>query len=395
MTRASLGTLLAWVLSAVASAETPKPSTCLIQPDKTVAVKAAEGRAVYCGLDLGSKTAKLSIVSLEPGHDATVRDERQCRRTLGMGAIVFDSTTSTARALPEEATSHLVETIREYQKICAQDGGVMAAAAATQWARDATNIADVQARVKTETGLLFEVLTAEQEAEYGYVAASANTPGRLVLDPGSNSFQIAWQETGSPIIRSILIKYGYVRGAVNDIEPAADYAAGRGQYQAKVRAQIEDELGKLTPPMSLARLRQLVADKKIGPEIVALGQDGAVHLSVRGLLRSGAGGWIVEPDAYAEALRKQTLTVDPSFGILSAEPIRPKDVAAFLDGVGPADFKQLTSEPVRTLYGQKALVVPALVDLLFRELAATRLVMVPQETTTGHILAKRPRSTTR
>jgi hypothetical protein len=311
-----------------------------------------------------------------------------------MGALVFDSTTGTARGLPDDAIGHLVETIREYQKICTQDGGVVAAAGATQWARDATNIADVQARVKTETGLLFEVLTPEQEAEYGYVAAAANTPGRLVLDPGSNSFEIAWQETGSPIIRSILIKYGYVRGAVNDIEPAADYAAGRGQYQTKARAQIEDELGKLTPPMSLAKLHQLVADKKIGPELIALGQDGAVHLSVRGLLRSGAGGWIAEPDAYAEALRKQTLTVDPAFGILTADPIRPADVTAYLDGIRPADFKRLTSEPARSLYGQKALVVPALVDLLFRELAATRLVMVPQETTTGHILAKRPRSTT-
>jgi len=396
MTKTPAGLLLSCLLMpATGGAEAPKPATCLIQPDKTAAVKAAEGRAVYCGLDLGSKTAKLSVVSLEPGKDATVRDERQCKRTLGMGALVFDSTTGTARALPDDAIGHLVDTIREYQKICTQDGGVVAAAGATQWARDATNIADVQARVKTETGLLFEVLSPEQEAEYGYVAASVNTPGRIVLDPGSNSFQIAWQETGSPGIRSVLIKYGYVRGAVNDIEPAADFAAGRAQYQAKARAQIEEELGKLTPPMSLARLRQLVAEKKIGPELVALGQDGAVHLSVRGLLRSGAGGWITEPDAYAEALRKQTLSVDPSFGILTADPLRPADVAAYLDGIAPSDFKLLTSEPARSLYGQKALVVPALVDLLFRELGVDRLVMVPQETTTGHILAKRPRSISR
>ena len=38
--------------------------------------------------------------------------------------------------------------------------------------------------------------------------------------------------------------------------------------------------------------------------------------------------------------------------------------------------------------GQKTLAVAALVDLLFRELGARRLVMVPQELTTGHILAK-------
>jgi hypothetical protein len=43
------------------------------------------------------------------------------------------------------------------------------------------------------------------------------------------------------------------------------------------------------------------------------------------------------------------------------------------------------------LYGQKALVVPALAELLLRELGAERLVMVPQETTTGLILAQLPR----
>jgi len=32
--------------------------------------------------------------------------------------------------------------------------------------------------------------------------------------------------------------------------------------------------------------------------------------------------------------------------------------------------------------------VPLLVDLLLRELGATRLVIVPQEITTGHVLRK-------
>jgi len=35
-----------------------------------------------------------------------------------------------------------------------------------------------------------------------------------------------------------------------------------------------------------------------------------------------------------------------------------------------------------------ALVVPALVELLLKELGATRLLMVPQENSTGNILAK-------
>jgi len=43
---------------------------------------------------------------------------------------------------------------------------------------------------------------------------------------------------------------------------------------------------------------------------------------------------------------------------------------------------------LRGLYGQKALVVPALADLLLGELGASRLVTVPQEVTTGNILTQ-------
>src|SRR5262245_20190588 len=43
-------------------AETPKPSSCLIQPDKAVAVAQAAGSAVLCGIDLGSRSINLSLL---------------------------------------------------------------------------------------------------------------------------------------------------------------------------------------------------------------------------------------------------------------------------------------------------------------------------------------------
>ena len=369
-------------------ADPPKPSSCLIQPDKSVAVAPAPGRVVHCGLDLGSRSIKLSVLSMEPRRNASVKEERQCRRTLGLGAQVFDSRSGTARPLPAEAASYLSETIREFQKICTLDGGKVVAAGATQWARDAPNIAEVRARVKAETGLDFDVLSPRQEAEYGYVAGSIDTPGRLVLDPGSNSFQIAWQAKGATTVASILVPYGYVRGA-NEIE-ASDYASGRAAYQAKARAAIGDQLARLEPPMSLSALKAMVAEGTLGREIVTLGQDGAVFLPVRGLLRK-AGGWVAEQSSYDEATRSQALVHDPAFGTMCAAPLKSTELEAYFAGITPEDFRLLTSEPIRSLYGQKALVVPALAALLLRELGAERLVMVPQETTTGLILAQLPR----
>jgi hypothetical protein len=73
---------------------------------------------------------------------------------------------------------------------------------------------------------------------------------------------------------------------------------------------------------------------------------------------------------------------------MTAPPLRPAEVQAYLRRIGPGDLKALTSDPVRGLYGQKALVTPALAALLLEELGASRLVTVPQEVTTGHILTR-------
>src|SRR5262245_31592825 len=140
---------------AAAFGDAPKPITCAIQPDQAVRVTLEAGRVAVCGLDLGSRNVKLSVVSLVPGSDTTVREERQCRRNLGMGALVHDSRSGTSRPLPDETTAFLVETLREYRRICALDGGEVVAAGATQWARDATNVAEVRARVKAEAGVDF------------------------------------------------------------------------------------------------------------------------------------------------------------------------------------------------------------------------------------------------
>ncbi|PYR59109.1 MAG: hypothetical protein DMF85_08750 [Acidobacteria bacterium] len=371
-----------------APADRPAPCSCLIQPDKNAAIVRSPGRAVYCGLDLGSRSAKLSVVSMENDRMTTIRDERQCKRTLGFGALVFDSRTKTRRALPDESIGDLVDTIREYQRICALDGGTVVAAGATQWSRDATNIADVTARVKSDTGLNVEVLTPAQEAEFAYVAAAAGASGRIVLDPGSNSFELAWQERGSTQIRTVLVEYGYVRGAVNDVEPARDYESGRAAYQSTARTQIDEQLARLTPPASLAALGQLVSAGAIGPDVITLGLDGAVFLYPRGLLRAPGGGWISDGHAYDAVLAGQPRSTDPSYGLMAAAPLSRAELTAYFSSIGPADFKTLAGEPVRTLYGQKALVVPALVELLLRELGARQLVMVPQENASGHMLAK-------
>jgi hypothetical protein len=131
-----------------------------------------------------------------------------------------------------------------------------------------------------------------------------------------------------------------------------------------------------------------VARGEIGPEIIALGEDGAVvPLAVRGWLRDRSGSWTSDQKAYDAALGEHR-SADRSFGVMTAPPLSKADVQSYVRGIRPADFKASRSEPVRGMYGQKALVTPALAGLLLGELGATRLVTVPQEVTTGHILTR-------
>jgi exopolyphosphatase/guanosine-5'-triphosphate,3'-diphosphate pyrophosphatase len=383
-----LTVLAALALADTAAAVAPRPSSCVIAADKQAPVRTTPGRVVYCGIDLGSRTVKLSVVSMEKDRPVTVRDERLCKRTLGMGALVFDSRTATARPLPDETIGHLVDTLAEYKEICARDGGTLVAAGATQWARDATNVAEVSARVGAATGIRLDVLTPDQEAEYGYAAASVATAGRIVLDAGSNSFELAWQEKDSPSVRTILVPYGYVRAAANEFAAGSEYARARAAYQEHARAMIEQQLARLEPMTSLAGLRSLVRRGRIGPDLIALGEDGAiVPLVARGRLREGPGRWIADGPRFDEALGAPRAT-DPRYGVMTGPPLSGDDLRSYLHRVTAADLAALRTEPVRGLYGQKALAVPALADLLMRDLGLRHLVTVPQEATTGHILMR-------
>jgi hypothetical protein len=386
MSALTLGVLTPHASDAAGQQPLP-PIACAIAPDKDVPIKAVLGRQISCGLDLGSRTAKLSVVSMVPGSRATVREERVCRRTLGMGAQVFEAASKTARPLPPASIDSLSATIQAFRTICQADRGTIVSAGATQWARDATNIAEVKARVNAATGIDFDVLSPAQEAAFGYIAGSVNTPGRIVLDPGSNSFQISWQPKSGGQIQSVLVEYGYVRASTADFEPAADYAGAIAAYRAKAKSQIATALARLSPPTDVTMLASHVRSGVLGPDLISLGQDGAVHWFVRGALRDD-GSWIADAKAYDARVAAPTLLPDRGFGVMASPPIQLSDLQAFIRTLGPADFQALKSDPIKGIYGQRALVTPVLMDLLMSELGLRRLIIVPQEIATGQILAR-------
>ena len=103
------------------------------------------------------------------------------------------------------------------------------------------------------------------------------------------------------------------------------------------------------------------------------------------LLLISAGLWV-----FGTALQAHLAGTKPTVAYQPPADAAGPDAARLRAEVdrNPADLTALKSAPQRGLYGEKALVSPALVDLLLRELGATRLVTVPQDVTIGHVLRK-------
>ncbi len=363
---------------------------CSGEADRNEAIAPAAGRKVYCAIDLGSNNAKLQVISMEAGKPLSFKDERQCRVRLGFGAMVFSSATMARSALKDGEITNLIATMKELQRVCTLDTGLLVGAEATQWARDATNMAEVSARVKTATTLDIEVLTGEQEGIYGYAAGTRNSPERFSLDPGSNSFQIGWLPRGSTTVRTVSVPLGYVRGANTFYTEATtdSYDVARAKHAADLKTRLDAELARLTPPSSLALLKAAITAGDLKPEIFAVGQDGALHLSIKALLRDTAGKWIDTEPAYADRVAMERPMVNAVYGDITTV-LTPADLTGFFSTViEQPDFEALKSAKIRDIYGGKALANAVLLDTLVKELGLTTIVLVPQEMPAGYILAK-------
>ena len=380
---------LVWLTAApvapppAAPAPTP-PVTC----SGDLAVR--PGRKIYCALDLGSKSAKLQVVSIEPGRPLSFKDERLCKATLGFGAKVYDGKTKEKKPLPAADIANLVNVIQQFKRLCAADKGTLVGAEATQWARDATNMAEVMAAVKAGAAIDIDVLSTEDEGRYGYTAATRNLPERFALDPGSNSFQLGWMEKGSRSPRTVSVDFGYVRAAAAyyAATSADSYEVARAKHAADVTARLEAALAAASPPTSLSALRAAVVAGKLKPQIFLLGQDGALDLAVRATLRGDSAGWIDSKDAYEKQLAQPRVQVAGAPAGVTAV-LTPAEVDAWFSKiVGPADYEALRSKTVRDLYGEKALANTVLVDVLVKQLGLTSIALVPQEMPAGYILSK-------
>ncbi len=138
-------------------------------------------------IDLGSNSWRLVVYMFSPGEWWKLTDE--IYETVRIGAGLAE----TGR-LSEEAMDRGLETLAVFEHFCEAHGlgPENVHAVATSAIRDAANGEQFLVTARTATGLQIEIISDEEEARFGYVAAinSSTLTDGIVLEIGGGSIQL-------------------------------------------------------------------------------------------------------------------------------------------------------------------------------------------------------------
>ncbi|MGD9697006.1 MAG: HD domain-containing protein [Thermoleophilia bacterium] len=182
-------------------------------------------------IDMGSNTFRLVVFRYRPGGSFQLVDEIRDPVRLSGGA--------SAEGLHPDAIERARHTVRLYAAFCAATEVDEVIPVTTSAARDAANRDAVMAALSADGTLDVRVLSAEEEAWYGYLGAVNSTTlgDGAVLDLGGGSIQVT-QVVGRGLERVVSRPLGAVRMTERFL---AGPRAARGDIKA-LRKHVQREL---------------------------------------------------------------------------------------------------------------------------------------------------------
>ena len=236
-------------------------------------------------IDLGSNSFRLVVFSWLPYAWWRRTDEIHEAVRIGEGL-------DAAGELQPEPMERALETLELYAHFCRATGVDEVRPVATSAIRDAANREDFLAAAAERSGLEVRVLSTEEEARYGYLAAvnSTTLADGVALDLGGGSMQLTRVEGRlAEDFRS------WPLGAVRMTERFLPGERAKGKQMKALRAHIADALASAE---WLARGGRLVG---IGGTVRNLAA--ATELA-GGLPSYGVQGFVVTPDALDELVER-------------------------------------------------------------------------------------------
>ncbi|MGE0096583.1 MAG: Ppx/GppA phosphatase family protein [Alphaproteobacteria bacterium] len=223
--------------------------------------RAADGD-VYAALDLGTNNCRLLIARpTRAGFRVIDSFSRIVRLGEGLGAN---------GRLGEPAVERAIAAL----KVCAgkikRRGVTRSRHVATEACRRAANCDDFLAKVSAETGIAFEIISAEEEAALALAGCAPliedGASHALVFDIGGGSTEVAWVEVGAEprIVDSLSLPCGVV-----DMSERYD---GRDVLPDTYRAMVDEVAARLAPFEARNGIRARVA----GGGVQMIGTSGTV-----------------------------------------------------------------------------------------------------------------------
>ncbi len=208
----------------------------LKQLDTLPNLNAAEGGLRKIAIiDVGSNSFRLIVVTYLPGYHFQVTDEvrESVRLVQGLG--------STGRLQPGPM-DRAVETLKLYAAFCKASTITDIVAVATSAVREASNREAFLERVRKQSGIEVRVLSGEEEAYYGYLAAENSTTLRngYVVDLGGGSLEITRVDN-----RRSRESISLTLGAVRTTEDWMPEAPASEQAVTRLRKHLREQLSAL------------------------------------------------------------------------------------------------------------------------------------------------------
>lgn len=193
-------------------------------------------------IDVGTNSVKLLVADLE-GDSVLPVTEGSVQTRLGRG--FYDD-----HCLRREAIRQTAETVAEFARVARRASAGRIRVLATSAARDAVNRDDLVAAIHDRCGLVTEIISGDQEAEWAFrgVASDRRFHDRpvLLLEVGGGSTQFVQGTRGHPTSRQSF-PIGSVR-LLETLRPSdppteAEYASCRGWLADFLERQVSPALG--------------------------------------------------------------------------------------------------------------------------------------------------------
>ena len=245
-------------------------------------------KQAYAALDLGTNTCRL-LIARPSGENFTVIDAFS--RVVKLG----ENLAKTGR-LSDEAMDRTLDALAVCSEKLRRRNGYLARSVATEACRRAENGAAFIERVRQETGIVLDIITAQEEARLAvlgcHILLEQGEGPAIIFDIGGGSTELVLLEAGGPIPRIkdwLSVPWGVV--SLTDTVPRkGSSGADRAARYAEMRSLVLD---------SFAAFRTRIGSAAEDPSIRLLGTSGTVttlaslHLELPQYDRKAVDGLIV------------------------------------------------------------------------------------------------------